>query len=93
MANKKVLDSRVLDSMEDLYTWSFTGAGEMTLTGVHIKDGRRSLLIGSPLQRGQIILPAKKLPGLPAVHHQCQAVSYLRQNSTSLNMPSNPVRD
>ena len=29
--NKKVLDSRVLDSMEDLSNWSFTGAGEMTL--------------------------------------------------------------
>jgi hypothetical protein len=30
--NKKGLDSRVLDSMEDLLAWSFTGAGEMTLT-------------------------------------------------------------
>src|SRR5713226_10216965 len=45
--NKKVLDSRVLDGMEDLATWSFTGAGEMTLTDVHAKDGWHSLRIRS----------------------------------------------
>ena len=45
--NKEVLDSRVLDSMEDLSTWSFTGAGEMTLTEVHAKDGRHSLRMRS----------------------------------------------
>ncbi|MGO8816967.1 MAG: glycoside hydrolase family 9 protein [Terriglobia bacterium] len=45
--NKEVLDSRVLDSMEDLSTWSFTGAGEMTLTDIHSKDGRHSLRMRS----------------------------------------------
>jgi len=45
--NKKVLDSRVLDSMEDLSNWSFTGAGEMTLTDVHVKDRQHSLRIRS----------------------------------------------
>jgi len=52
--NKKVLDSRVLDSMEGLSTWSFTGAGEMTLAGVHIKDGRRSLRIRSTTNVAQV---------------------------------------
>lgn len=28
---KKVLDSRVLDSMEDMSTWSFLGDGDMAL--------------------------------------------------------------
>ncbi len=32
--NKKVLDSRLLDSMEDLSSWSFKGKGEMTFTEV-----------------------------------------------------------
>src|SRR5258707_15279199 len=40
--NNNVLDSRVRDGMKDLSTWSFTGAGEMTLTEVHDKDGRRA---------------------------------------------------
>jgi len=52
--NKKVLDSRVLDSMEGLSTWSFTGAGEMTLTDVHIKEGRRSLRIRSTTNVAQV---------------------------------------
>ena len=45
--NKKVLDSRVLDSMEDLSSWSFAGAGEMTLTEDHTKDGRHAVRIRS----------------------------------------------
>ena len=45
--NKKVLDSRVLDSMEDLSSWSFAGAGEMTLTADRAKDGKYALRIRS----------------------------------------------
>ena len=45
--NKQVLDSRLLDNMEDLSNWSFTGAGEMTLTEAHAKDGQHSLRIRS----------------------------------------------
>lgn len=45
--NKKVLDSRVLDSMEDLSTWSFAGAGEMTLTSDRARDGKHALRIRS----------------------------------------------
>ena len=41
--NKKVLDSRVLDSMEDLSSWSFAGIGEMTLTSDRAKDGKHAL--------------------------------------------------
>jgi hypothetical protein len=52
--NKKVLDSRLLDSMEDLAAWSFTGAGEMTLTDVHTKDGRHSLRIRSTTNVAQV---------------------------------------
>ncbi|MGC2815518.1 MAG: glycoside hydrolase family 9 protein [Candidatus Acidiferrum sp.] len=44
---KKVLDSRVLDSMENLSTWSFTGDGEMTLGDSPVKDGAHSLKITS----------------------------------------------
>ena len=52
--NKKVLDSRVLDSMEDISTWSFAGAGEMTLTDTHAKDGRHSLRIRSTTNIAQV---------------------------------------
>jgi Glycosyl hydrolase family 9/Cellulase N-terminal ig-like domain len=52
--NKKVLDSRLLDSMEDLSAWSFAGAGEMSLTDVHAKDGRHSLRIRSTTNIAQV---------------------------------------
>jgi hypothetical protein len=52
--NKKVLDSRVLDSMEDLSTWSFAGMGEMTLTDVQVKNGRHSLRIRSTTNVAQV---------------------------------------
>ncbi len=45
--NKQVLDSRPLDSMEDLSSWSFAGMGEMKLTEAHVKDGLHSLRIRS----------------------------------------------
>jgi Glycosyl hydrolase family 9/Cellulase N-terminal ig-like domain len=69
--NKKVLGSRVLDSMEDLSNWSFTGAGEMTLTGVHAKDGRHSLRIRSTTNVAQVegsgewedLVATRKFPG------------------------------
>jgi hypothetical protein len=52
--NKKVLESRPLDSMEDLSAWSFAGAGEMTLTNVHAKDGKHSLRIRSTTNVAQV---------------------------------------
>jgi len=69
--NKKVLDSRVLDSMEDLSNWSFTGAGEMTLTDVHVKDGKHSLRMRSTTNVAQVdgsgewedLLATRKFPG------------------------------
>jgi hypothetical protein len=45
--HKKVLNSRVLDSMEDLSSWSFTGVGEMALTADRAKDGKYALRIRS----------------------------------------------
>jgi hypothetical protein len=69
--NKKVLDSRVLDSMEDLSNWSFTGAGEMTLTDAHVKDGHHSLRMRSTTNVAQVdgsgewedLLATRKFPG------------------------------
>ena len=40
--------------MEDLSSWSFTGAGEMTLTDVRAKDGRHSLRIRSTSNVAQV---------------------------------------
>ena len=45
--NKKVLDSRLLDSMESLSHWSFKGEGEMALSDAYKKDGEHSLKIQS----------------------------------------------
>ena len=44
---KEVLDSRLLDNMEDLSSWSFAGGGEMTLTTDRAKDGKYALRIRS----------------------------------------------
>ena len=69
--NKKVIDSRALDSMEDLSTWSFAGAGEMSLTDVRAKDGRHSLRIRSTTGIAQVdgsgewedLVVTRKFPG------------------------------
>jgi hypothetical protein len=69
--NKKVLDSRLLDSMEDLSTWSFAGLGEMTLTDAHVKDGQHSLRIRSTTNVAQVdgsgewedLVATRKFPG------------------------------
>jgi hypothetical protein len=52
--NKKVLDSRLLDSMEDLSSWSFAGIGEMALTEVHAKDGKHALRMRSTTNIAQV---------------------------------------
>lgn len=52
--NKKVLDSRVLDSMEDLSAWSFTGDGDMALADSPVKDGAHSLRIRSKQNLGLV---------------------------------------
>jgi hypothetical protein len=52
--NKKVLDSRLLDSMEDLSSWSFAGIGEMALTDIHAKDGKHALRMRSTTNVAQV---------------------------------------
>ncbi|MGB8480861.1 MAG: glycoside hydrolase family 9 protein [Acidobacteriaceae bacterium] len=44
---KKVLDSRLLDGMEDLSNWKFKGDGSMTLSAAEVKDGQHSIRIDS----------------------------------------------
>ncbi len=51
---KKVLDSRVLDSMEDMSTWSFQGDGDMALADSPAKDGKHSLRIRSIQNIGKV---------------------------------------
>jgi hypothetical protein len=52
--NKAVLNSRLLDEMENLSSWSFKGEGEMNLSSEHVKEGRRSLQIRSTLNMGRV---------------------------------------
>ena len=52
--NKKVLDSRILDSMEDLSTWSFQGDGDMVLADSPVKDSKHSLRIRSIQNIGKV---------------------------------------
>jgi len=52
--SKKVLDSRVLDSMEDLSTWTFRGDGDMALADSPVKDGKHSLRIRSIQNIGKV---------------------------------------
>lgn len=69
--NKKVLDSRLLDNMEDLSSWTFTGAGDMALTDTRAKDGRYSLRLRSTTNIAQVdgsgewedLVATRKFPG------------------------------
>ncbi len=51
---KKVLDSRELDAMENLSTWTFTGDGEMALADSPVKNGAHSLRISSKENLGLV---------------------------------------
>ena len=51
---KKVLDFRTLDSMEDISTWSFQGEGDMALVDSPVKDGKHSLRIRSLQNVGKV---------------------------------------
>ena len=44
---KKVLDSRLLDGMENLSNWKFKGEGSMILSTAEVKDGQHSIRIDS----------------------------------------------
>jgi Glycosyl hydrolase family 9/Cellulase N-terminal ig-like domain len=69
--NKKVLDSKVLDSMEDLSAWTFQGDGDMTLADSPVKDGKHSLRIRSTQNLGKVggagewedLIASRKFPG------------------------------
>ena len=52
--HKKVMDSRLLDGMEDLSQWSFKGEGEMSLSKTQVKDGEHSIRISSTLNIGRV---------------------------------------
>ena len=51
---KQVLDSRVLDSMEDVSTWTFQGDGDMALADSPVKQGKHSLRIRSIQNIGKV---------------------------------------
>lgn len=52
--NKKVLNSRPLDSMEDVSPWSFKGVGDMVLSNAQVKEGQHSLRISSTFNTAQV---------------------------------------
>ena len=52
--NKKVLESKILDSMEDLSTWTFQGDGDMALADSPVRDGKHSLRIRSVQNIGKV---------------------------------------
>ncbi|HEY4046536.1 MAG TPA: glycoside hydrolase family 9 protein, partial [Acidobacteriaceae bacterium] len=68
--NKRVLDSRLLDSMEDLSNWSFKGEGDMALSDAYKKDGQHSLRIRSTFNIARVdgggewedLIAARKFP-------------------------------
>jgi hypothetical protein len=52
--NKKVLDTRLLDGMEERSTWTSRGPGELTVTDARARQGRHSLrLHPTPPASGQ----------------------------------------
>src|SRR4051794_20393155 len=69
--NKKVIDSRLLDSMEDLANWSFKGEGDIALSADYKKDGEHSLKIESTFNIARVdgngewedLIATRKFPG------------------------------
>ncbi|MGD0802308.1 MAG: glycoside hydrolase family 9 protein, partial [Terracidiphilus sp.] len=53
--NKPVLNSRLLDGMEDISNWSLKGEGEISLATEHVKDGAHSLQMRSTWNPSHII--------------------------------------
>ncbi len=51
---KKVLRSRLLDNMQDLSHWSFTGVGTMTLSTAEVREGKTSLRVASTDDKGRV---------------------------------------
>jgi hypothetical protein len=51
---KKVLSSHLVDGMEDLSHWSFSGVGSMTLSTAEVKQGRTSLRVASTDNIGRV---------------------------------------
>lgn len=51
---KTVLDSKLLDSMEDVSTWTFTGDGDMALVEAPVREGKHSLRIRSTQNLGKV---------------------------------------
>ena len=68
---KPVLNSRLLDSMEDLSTWSFRGEGDMVLSEARATQGGHSLRLRSALSRARVagsgdwqdLVATRKFPG------------------------------
>ncbi len=52
--HKKVLNTRLLDGMENLTHWSFQGVGSMTLSTTEVRQGRYSLRIASNDNIGRV---------------------------------------
>src|ERR1044071_9336903 len=51
--NKPVLESRLLDDMENPGPWSHHGPGAMSLTHQRSKDGQQSVRLESPTKTGK----------------------------------------
>lgn len=51
--NKPVLESRLLDDMEDVNNWSHHGSGEMTFTRQRSRDGEQSIRLVSSTRSGK----------------------------------------
>jgi len=74
---KPVLDSRTLDSMEDLKNWQFTGDGDMALADSPVKDGAHSLRLRSIQNIGKVggagewedLIAARKIPAEDWTHY------------------------
>src|ERR1700758_3372541 len=69
--NKKVIDFRLLDGMEDLASWSFKGEGDITLSADYKKGGQHSLKIQSTFNIARVdgsgewedLIATRKFPG------------------------------
>ena len=74
---KPVLEARLLDAMEDLSTWTFTGDGDMTLAETPVKEGKHSLRIRSTQNLGKVggagewedLIADRKFPGEDWSHY------------------------
>ncbi|MCY2953611.1 MAG: glycoside hydrolase family 9 protein [Planctomycetota bacterium] len=82
--NKTVLNSRLLDNMENLSTWTHQGPGQMALTTDRFRDGQKSLRLSSPTTIDNPNTKSGRPSGESVLHHAFPGEDWASFNRVSV---------